>query len=227
MAKPDTTLIPRWGRFAAIFLAVALTAFALDRYISGLEGHKFLVRFIAPAFADEQLGVLAAWPLSEALHRLGGVMLLAAGMAQFSDRLRRQKPRLHRMCGYLYVVLAISAGCSGAYMGVRSPFGGVSEAIPSVIFGVALVVMTLVALGHARGRRFETHREWMLRSYALVLGPMAVRAIYIVIWFATGIDERRIIGPSFWLGWLACWGTAELWIYRRKQRLQARAAARA
>ena len=54
MAKPDTTLIPRWGRFAAIFLAVALTAFALDRYISGLEGHKFLVRFIAPAFADEQ-----------------------------------------------------------------------------------------------------------------------------------------------------------------------------
>ncbi|MCA9698596.1 MAG: DUF2306 domain-containing protein, partial [Myxococcales bacterium] len=84
-----------------------------------------------------------------------------------------------------------------------------------------------VALGHARGRRFETHREWMLRSYALVLGPMAVRAIYIVIWFATGIDERRIIGPSFWLGWLACWGTAELWIYRRKQRLQARAAARA
>jgi hypothetical protein len=223
VTKPELLAItPRWGRALVIFLAIFLTAFALDRYLSGLEGHKFLVRFIAPAFADEQLDVLATYPLSEALHRLGGALLLTAGLAQFSTDLRRRRPKLHRWSGYLYVVLAISAGCSGAYMGVRSPFGGVAEAIPSVVFGALLVVFTLVALAHARKHRFEVHREWMVRSYALVLGPMAIRAIYVVVWFASGIDEHQVIGFSFWAGWLSCWGAAEWWIAQRKRRLQAR-----
>jgi len=146
--------------------------------------------------------------------------LVVTGLAQFLVELRRKRPKLHRVCGYIYVVLALSAGLSGIYLGIQLPFAE-SETIPSVVFGAALVVVTIVALNLARQHRFEIHREWMIRSYALVLGPALIRILYLPAWRVFGLSQEDAFGVTFWLGWLITWGFAELWIAARKRRIQA------
>ncbi|HVH98505.1 MAG TPA: DUF2306 domain-containing protein [Enhygromyxa sp.] len=221
-AKPDPQAIaPRWAKPVIVVLAVLLAWFALDRYIGGLEMHKRAFDFLAPDYGEAQLDVLASRPASEFLHRIGGTILLAAGLLQFSAKLRRERPKLHRVTGYIYVTLALSAGCSGIYLGLRAPFGGVLETIPAVIFGAALIVTTVVALRLARQRRFEVHREWMVRSFAFVLGPISMRVYYLPMWSLFGVDELDAMWIAFWLGWLSTWIAAELWIAARKRRWQA------
>lgn len=208
-----------WGRRAAIFLAVGLLVFALHRYVGGFEAHVRYVQLIAYEFATVQLPVIRASPVSEHLHRLGGSLLVLAGLLQFSDRLRRTRPRMHRAAGWLYVPLALLAALSGAYMACTHSFGGVLEVVPSLVFGAAMVVVTLVALALARRRRFEAHREWMIRSYALVLGPMTIRIVYVPMWMLFGVPERHTAWISFWIGWLFNVAVAEAWIRARRRRL--------
>ena len=231
-AKPDPQAIaPRWARPVILLLAGLLAWFALDRYIAGLDGHKRAFDFLAPEYGAVQLDVLASRPVSEFLHRIGGTILLVTGLLQFWPKLRRERPKLHRAIGYSYIALALSAGASGIYLGVRAPYGGVLETIPAVIFGVALIATTVVALQLARQRRFEVHREWMVRSFAFVLGPISMRVYYLPMWSLLGVDELDAMWIAFWLGWLSTWIPAELWIAARKRRVQAmregKAAARA
>jgi uncharacterized membrane protein len=220
--KPDPQAIaPRWARPVILVLAGLLAWFALDRYIGGLEGHKHAFEFLAPVYGQTQLDVLASRPTSEFLHRIGGTILLAAGLLQFSAKLRRERPKLHRAIGYVYVALALSAGCSGIYLGVRTPWAGLAETVPAVLFGAALIVTTVVALRLARRRQFEIHREWMVRSFAFVLGPITMRAFYLPMWSLFGVDELDAMWIAFWLGWLSTWIAAELWIAARRRRWQA------
>ena len=220
--KPDVQAIaPRWAKPVIVLLTVLLAWFAVDRYATGLSGHKRAFEVLAPDYGVRQLDVLASLPITEFLHRIGGTILLAAGLLQFSAKLRRARPKLHRAIGYVYVVLAISAGCSGIYLGVRVPFAGLAETIPAVLFGGALIVTTVVALNHARRRRFEIHREWMVRSFAFTLGPIAQRVFYLPAWSVFGIDEHDAMWIGFWLGWGSTYGAAELWIAARKRRLRA------
>lgn len=219
-SRVDGTMAPRWGRGVTIFLAVGLLLFALHRYVGGFDTHVRLVRLIAHDFASVQLPVIRSYPLSEHLHRLGGSLLVLAGLLQFHAGLRRARPRLHRAVGMIYVPLALCAALSGIYMGAAHPFGGVREAVPSVVFGSALIGVTLFALALARRRRFEAHREWMARSYALVLGPMTIRMLYVPLWMVLGLPETEAVWVSFWLGWLTNLAVVEVWIRGRRSRLR-------
>lgn len=222
--KPDQrgdrlAIAPRWATPLILVLAGLLIWFAVDRYIAGLEGHKRVFDYLAPAYGEVQLDVLASRPVSEFLHRIGGTILVLAGLLQFSTRLRRAWPKLHRASGYVYITLALSAGASGIYLGIMRPYAGLAETIPAVLFGAGLIVITVVALRLARRRRFEIHREWMVRSFAFVLGPIAQRAYYLPMWSLFGVEELEAMWIAFWLGWLSTWGVAELWIAARKRRL--------
>lgn len=208
-------LVPGWGRKLAVALAIGLIGFAVHRYVGGLATHVAVVRHIAHDYAILQLPVLAASPVWEALHRLGGALLVLAGLLQFSDRLRRGAPRVHRATGWVYVPLAMLAAGSGMWMVLRHSFGGPLEVVPTLVFGAAMIVTTGVALVQALRRRFRGHRAWMLRSYALVLGPMTVRIVYVPLWMLLGLPERHAIWVSFWIGWSIPVVLAELWIRRR------------
>lgn len=218
--QADGSMAPRWGRGVTIFLAVSLLIFALHRYVGGFDRHLQLVQLIAHDFAEVQLPVIRSYPLSEHLHRLGGSLLVLAGLLQFHAGLRRDRPRLHRAIGMTYVPLALIAAASGISMGTAHAFGGVLEAVPTVVFGVALIVVTLFALVLARRRRFEAHREWMARSYALVLGPMTIRLLYAPLWMLLGLPETTAVWVSFWLGWLTNLVIVEAWIRGRRSRLR-------
>ena len=101
------------------------------------------------------------------VHGLGGAIALVLGALQFSTRLRRRHPALHRVLGRFYIGGVLVAAPMAAYLsfthGLRTLF--VETTVQASLWGLT----ALMALLAARNRSFEVHRQWMMRSYAVTL----------------------------------------------------------
>jgi uncharacterized membrane protein len=100
-------------------------------------------------------------------HGLGGTVALGLGALQFSTRLRRRHVRIHRLCGKLYIIGTFVAGPVAIWMAfISSPW----FLIPfTVVQASTWMLFTVVAYLCIRRGDVRSHREWMMRSYAIVL----------------------------------------------------------
>jgi uncharacterized membrane protein len=100
-------------------------------------------------------------------HGLGGTLALALGALQFSTRLRRRYLRLHRLSGRLYIVSTFIVAPVAIWMAfINSPW----FLIPfTVVQAITWMLFTLVAYLCIRRGDIRSHREWMMRSYAIAL----------------------------------------------------------
>jgi Predicted membrane protein (DUF2306) len=109
-------------------------------------------------------------------HALTGITALVTGPFQFSVRLRKSRPDLHRAIGLFYI---------GAVF-VSTPFAAIVTLlhvalVPSLaplVQGFAWVVATGMAWRLAFRRNFVQHRQWMIRSYALTTTFVSTRLLF-------------------------------------------------
>lgn len=192
-----------------LLVVVALLS-SLARYVLPQWLH---LRIAAVLFSDlaGHLPVMATYPITEALHRLGGALYLLLGVVQFIPRARMQHPAWHRRSGLVFLVLTLIVGVSGMWMGVAIPYRP-GESVPSLMFGAIMLVCAGRAYLHARRREFRAHREWMIRSFAVGLGVGTMRVVGIPILTARVCTAAELIAPLFWFGWGSTLLVAELWI---------------
>jgi hypothetical protein len=120
-------------------------------------------------------------------HGLGGTLALALGALQFSTRLRRRHLRIHRLSGKLYIAGAFIAGPVAIRMAfINSPW----FLIPfTIVQASTWMLFTGVAYLCIRRRDVASHREWMVRSYAVVLIFLEGRVLIAIPALArTGMD---------------------------------------
>ena len=184
---------------------------ALARYLLPHELHLAIATPLYGSYAPEQLPVLAAHPVSEALHRLGGALYMILGVLQLDARLRARRPAVHRWAGRLFLLLSVAAGGSGIYMGLAFPYQP-GETIPSTLAGGLMILFAIKAYVHVRRREIAAHREWILRSFSLGLGIATIRVLAVIVLNTTSLTTREIIAPTFWVGWGVTLLGAELWI---------------
>jgi uncharacterized membrane protein len=100
-------------------------------------------------------------------HGLAGTLALGLGALQFSTRLRRRHLRIHRLTGKLYIASAFIAAPVAIWMAfINSPW----FLIPfTVVQAGTWMLFTLAAYLCIRRGDISAHREWMMRSYAIVL----------------------------------------------------------
>ena len=100
-------------------------------------------------------------------HGLGGTLALGLGALQFSTRLRRRHLRIHRLSGRLHIVGTFVAAPVAIVMAfINSPW----FLIPfTIVQASTWMLFTLVAYLCIRRGEVNAHREWMMRSYAIVL----------------------------------------------------------
>ena len=100
-------------------------------------------------------------------HGIGGTVALLLGALQFSTRIRRRFSYLHRLCGRLYVGGTFVAGPVAIWMAfINSPW----FLVPFTIIQAATwMLFTGVAYRCIRRRDTRQHRQWMTRSYGIVL----------------------------------------------------------
>lgn len=186
---------PLWGLAALLSVGVALFSY---RYLPRLG--PLAPNVVQNLFARPWLDV----------HVAGAATALLLGPLQFLPRLRANHRALHRWIGRSYVVGCLVGGAGGLVMA----FGATAGPIAGVGFGslaVCWIFANIEAWRMAVNRRFDAHRAWMIRSFAMTFGAVTLRLYLplVPLFHVSFLDGYRAI--SF-LAWIPNLIVAELYI---------------
>jgi uncharacterized membrane protein len=182
----------RFARHAIAFLSLAVALYALVMY-GVVPFGKFIHPDMRPAFLEHAFAIR--------LHVFSAVFALALGSLQFSSRVRARFPRAHRIAGRLYLgVGVVIGGLSGLYIALHA-FGG-----PIAQSGFALLALAWLYTGFEAYRAIRhgdvaTHRQWMVRNWALTLAAVTLR-IYLPVGMVPGVDFEAAYRAIAWLCWV-------------------------
>lgn len=94
---------------------------------------------------------------------------------QFLPAIRRRSVILHRINGYLVLLLLLPATVCGAII-ARRTLGGDLD-IQSAFYILSILIIFSASMGIINVRRTRKHRKWMLRTVVLAGVPVTVRLI--------------------------------------------------
>ncbi len=117
-------------------------------------------------------------PFITALHLVPGFIMLTVAPLQFVSDIRRKYPLFHVVLGYVFCSTGVICSLGLLWMVVVFPaLGGLLTQVVSSFLVAALLISMIVAIRAARGRRFERHRAFMMRSYAIALSVSTARIL--------------------------------------------------
>lgn len=160
------------------------------------------------------------------MHALGGSLVLALGALNLYIGATRRWFHLHRQVGFGYLFTGTITSSLAMFVALTQVHAskGVSLAFnPAAVTNVgwSLAMLSLAWLGAAamawraaRNRRYDNHRDWMIRSYVLAWSFVLCRVVDRV----PGLEALPKMGggESFiWISWMLPLGLAELGIQWR------------
>lgn len=174
-------------RAIVVLLTVEIAIVSILRYFTGLAAAPPPI--LANGFAHPFL----------ALHVAAGVTALLVGPLQFVRRIRARRPAFHRVAGRIYVA-ACAIGAPAGFMLALGTAAGPIAAAGFAMLALLWPLFTWLGYRAAVERRFDDHREWMLRSYALAATAITLRLM---------IPASALLGLEFvpayraisWLAW--------------------------
>lgn len=113
------------------------------------------------------------------LHFAAGGIILILGCIQLIDGVRSKYPALHRWLGRLYVLASVLVAIGGlTFVFLKGTIGGTLMDIAFTGYGVLMLLAAFETYRHARAGRFERHRAWAIRLFALAIGSWLYRMDY-------------------------------------------------
>jgi len=188
-----------WGLAAFLSVAVALFSY---RYVtfSGLLAPNVMENVMARPWI--------------AVHAAGAATALLVGGFQFLPAVRRRRP-LHRWLGRTYAVGCLVGALAALILAPTATAGPVASA-GFAILGVLWIWFTVQGWRTARDRRFDAHRRWMIRSFALTFGAVTLR-LYLPVGPMLGFDFAQSYVVVSWLSWVPNLALAELYLRRNSE----------
>ena len=157
------------------------------------------------------------WRTAFFIHVYASMWVLFAGFTQFSSGLLKNKPRLHRALGYIYVAdVLLITGPAGLIMGFYAN-GGLWSRVAFVLLAILWMFFTALALIKAKQKKFKAHRNYMIRSYALTLSALTLRAWKYAITNTMALPPMDVYRVVAWVGWVGNLAVAEWMIFRQKK----------
>ncbi|KAG8894795.1 hypothetical protein FRC01_012746, partial [Tulasnella sp. 417] len=117
---------------------------------------------------------------------------------QFIPAIRRRKMILHRLNGYMTLILLIPGTIAGGIVGRRA-FGG-SPSTQSAYYTATFLTVGAALTGYSKVRETRKHRKWMLRAVAYVNSVITTRIVMII--------AREILSQAG--GYYELWSCSEL-----------------
>ncbi|HYI43274.1 MAG TPA: DUF2306 domain-containing protein [Sphingomicrobium sp.] len=209
MARGLASLLANAWRGAIVLLTLQIAYVSVVKYL--LDTSVAPGPIAANAFANPFLTI----------HVVAGVTALVVGPLQFVARIRQRASALHRASGLVYVA-ACALSAPAAFMLALGTVAGPIAGTGFAILAILLSAFTYLGLRAALERRFDHHREWMLRSYA-----MTATAITLRLMIPAAMMLRFDFVPAYqaiaWLSWIANLVAVE-WYVRRSRGPAARGA---
>ena len=142
------------------------------------------------------------WKIAFYVHVLTSVFVLLAGFTQFSTRIIQHYPYVHRLVGRMYVIVILGlSGPAGFLLAIKAN-GGWSSQLAFSLLAVLWWIFTYLAWRKIVVRDVPAHRAFMLRSFALTLSAITLRAwkwLIVFLWAPPPMDTYRLVA---WLGWI-------------------------
>jgi hypothetical protein len=187
----NETAAPPARTFAAATVMIALATLSalaiwLMVALPVLSGEK------APAHTDHYPYVVA--------HALGGTFMIFAGALALYVGWTRRLFRYHKWIGGTYLI----GGAFGAGMGLLlsfaqpHPLPGVGVATGAL--AIAWLAIAAMAWRAAINRRFDSHRDWMIRSYVLTWTFVFCRIVMLHPAGATAAPATIV--AIIWASWI-------------------------
>lgn len=180
---------PIESRIPPILFAVAL-----------LTALPILWRVVLPMFTG------ANWPQHDAhlatilVHACGGLAMLILGAAALYIGWTRKAFRRHKWFGYGYLILGSTGAIAALVLSVQAPHEPRSLYMATGTLSLVWLAAAAMAWRAARNKRFDSHREWMIRSYVLTWTFVGCR-------LATMVDLYPWLGAesttaAIWINWI-------------------------
>lgn len=166
-------------------------------------------------FFPQQQAVYLAHITALLMHIVGAMLAILLGPFQFLPKSRsRRFLNVHRWLGRTYLVAVLVGGLGGLYMS-RFSYGGIATHLGFAALGVLWLFSGWKAYRHIRRREIESHREWMMRNYALTFAGVMLR-LWMPLSGAAGLEYLPSYMVVAWLCWVPNLLVAE-WMIRRRR----------
>lgn len=148
------------------------------------------------------------------MHIVTGSLVLITGVFQLSKRIRDRYTRWHRAAGKLYIILIlILAAPSGLVMSFYAN-GGLAAGMGFGLLAILWWSFTWRGFREAINMRWNVHREFMMRSYALTFAAVKLR-LYSFIFALFGYRGESIYIIIAWLSWVPLLIVMEIYIRQK------------
>ncbi|RAW01120.1 DUF2306 domain-containing protein [Pseudochryseolinea flava] len=188
--------------FSFLMLRITLPYLSLERDVRFLQ--------IKRAVIDND-----GWRTAFFVHVFSSIFLLIAGFTQFFSPLKKRYSAVHKLVGKMYVVILLFiSGPAGLIMAFYAN-GGWTSQLAFVTLSFFWLWTTAKAWLAIRDRDFVSHGEWMIRSFALTLSALTLRAWKFVLVMILHPPPMTLYMIVAWLGWIPNLLLAE-WLIRKQ-----------
>ena len=199
----------RWLWWAVALLSGLVAAYALAYVVLG---ERVYPEELADSFRARPWGIYA--------HALFATVGLALGPWQFRRNLTARRPGRHRLLGKVYLLSALMVGVTGVYMAAYA-YGGAPTRLGFGAMGAALLAATGLAYARIRALDVAAHREWMVRSFAVMFAGVTFRLWVPTLTAAYGGDFEPAYRLASWLCWVPNLLAAEWYVRATRARASA------
>jgi hypothetical protein len=167
------------GMVAVVIVFILWTI--LNRYVWDLG---------AAGFLSHKLGLkrtvdVPVWLTVLDVHIAFASIALLAGAVNIANWELRHYRNAHRMVGYAYLFSVLVVVLTSGYMAPYAT-GGRTVSMIFNLWNLAWLSVTLTAFVYVKRKRFDQHRNWMIRSYAFCFTNLSIHLLLTLL--SGGLD---------------------------------------
>lgn len=197
---------------ALLLMALAFFSFLMIRLTLPYTALRSNVEFLR---TKQLIYPLGYWRVSFYIHVFTSCLVLIAGFTQFNPWLLRRQPRIHRLMGWIYLVVVTSISGPAAFVMALHANGGFPARASFTLLAGLWITFTGFAGYYAIRKQFALHGAFMFRSYALTLSALTLRGYTFLIGVAAlQVSPRDVYITTAWLSWVPNLILAEILIRR-------------
>ncbi|MFN0203649.1 MAG: DUF2306 domain-containing protein [Bacteroidia bacterium] len=157
------------------------------------------------------------WRIAFFVHVFSSMFVLLAGFTQFSSTLLKKYPVLHRWIGKIYIFDVLFITGPASFIMALFANGGISSRLAFTTLAILWIFTTYQAYTSIRARNIKAHKEYMIRSFALTLSAITLRAWKYALVFFFALRPMDVYMLVAWLGFVPNLLFAE-WLIRNPSR---------
>ena len=197
---------------AIVYIALSFVTFGMLLTVAQYSAFRDNIGFLQ--FKQGYLHI-RIWKIAFYTHVFSAIIALFAGFTQFSSFILKEYRTLHRFIGKIYAadILFINFP-AGMIMAVYAN-GGLPSKTAFIILDILWFAFTWKAVAAAKRKDIKTHKQFMIRSYALTFSAITLRTWKIILSHSFHFDPVTLYMIDAWMGFVPNLLFAE-WLIRRK-----------